>query len=186
LESRTVDAGERETEARAFHSFSLSRQLRPLYCVTEIRINWNAVIVRDTGNCGTTAATCDNDNSNGDYGRAIAQAVSRWLSTAAARVRSWSGQVGFVVDKVALGQVFSEYFGFPCQSSVHQLLHNHPHLSGAGTVGQKLPQYKGLSPTILAIKIMVIMMMIPTTTVIIRPAEIRQVALALETFVTAL
>jgi hypothetical protein len=22
--------------------------------------------------------------------------------------------VGFVVDKVALGQVFSEYFGFPC------------------------------------------------------------------------
>jgi hypothetical protein len=37
--------------------------------------------------------------------------------------------VGFVVDKVALGQVFSEYFGFPCQSSFHQLLHNHPHLS---------------------------------------------------------
>jgi hypothetical protein len=30
-----------------------------------------------------------------------------------------SGQVGFVVDKVALGQVFSEYFGFPCQSSFH-------------------------------------------------------------------
>jgi hypothetical protein len=35
----------------------------------------------------------------------------------------------FVVDKVALGQVFSEYFGFPCQFSFHQLLHNHPHLS---------------------------------------------------------
>jgi hypothetical protein len=30
-----------------------------------------------------------------------------------------SGQVGFVVDKVVLGQVFSEYFGFPCQSSFH-------------------------------------------------------------------
>jgi hypothetical protein len=28
----------------------------------------------------------------------------------------------FVVDEVALGQVFSEYFGFPCQSSFHQLL----------------------------------------------------------------
>jgi hypothetical protein len=28
--------------------------------------------------------------------------------------------VGFVVDKVALGRVFSEYFGFPCQSSFHQ------------------------------------------------------------------
>jgi hypothetical protein len=27
---------------------------------------------------------------------------------------SGSGQVGFVVDKVALRQVFSEYFGFPC------------------------------------------------------------------------
>jgi hypothetical protein len=26
------------------------------------------------------------------------------------------------VDKVALGQVFSEYFSFPCQSSFHQLL----------------------------------------------------------------
>jgi hypothetical protein len=59
-----------------------------------------------------------------------------------------SGQVGFVVDKVALGQVFSEYLGCPCQSSFHQLLHNHPHLSsGAGTIGQKWPQYKGLSPT---------------------------------------
>jgi hypothetical protein len=50
--------------------------------------------------------------------------------------------VGFVVDKVALGQVFSEYFGFPCQSSFHQFLHNHHHLSaGAGTIGQKWPQY---------------------------------------------
>jgi hypothetical protein len=50
--------------------------------------------------------------------------------------------VGFVVDKVALGQVFSEYFGFPCQFSFHQLLHNHPHLSsGVCTIGQKWPQY---------------------------------------------
>jgi hypothetical protein len=36
-------------------------------------------------------------------GRAIAQAVSRWLPTAAARVRARVWQVGFVVDKVALG-----------------------------------------------------------------------------------
>jgi hypothetical protein len=28
----------------------------------------------------------------------------------------------FVVDKVVLGQVFSEYFGFPCHSLFHQLL----------------------------------------------------------------
>jgi hypothetical protein len=34
--------------------------------------------------------------------------------------------VGFVVDKAALGQVFSEYFGFLCQS-FHQLLHHHNH-----------------------------------------------------------
>jgi hypothetical protein len=38
-----------------------------------------------------------------------------------------SGQhVGFVVDKAVLGQVFSEYFGFPCQS-FHQFLHHHNH-----------------------------------------------------------
>jgi hypothetical protein len=34
-----------------------------------------------------------------------------------------SGQVGFVVDKVAVEQVFSEYVGFPCQSSFHRILH---------------------------------------------------------------
>jgi hypothetical protein len=28
--------------------------------------------------------------------------------------------VGFVVDKVASGQVFSEYFGFPCQNRSFQ------------------------------------------------------------------
>jgi hypothetical protein len=28
-----------------------------------------------------------------------------------------------VLDKVALGQVFSEYLSFPCQSSFHQILH---------------------------------------------------------------
>jgi hypothetical protein len=45
--------------------------------------------------------------------------------------------VEFVVDKVALGQVLSEYFGFPCQFSFHQLLHIHHHTSsGPGTIGQ--------------------------------------------------
>jgi hypothetical protein len=77
-----------------------------------------------------------------DIGRAIAQAVSRWLPTAAARVRTRVWHVGFVSVKVALGPIFSEYFGFPGQSSFHQLLHNHPHLSsGACTIGQKWPQY---------------------------------------------
>jgi hypothetical protein len=44
---------------------------------------------------------------NKAQGRAIAHAVIRWLPTAAARVRALSGHVRFVVDKVALGQVFS-------------------------------------------------------------------------------
>jgi hypothetical protein len=54
--------------------------------------------------------------------------------------------MGFVVDKVALGQIFSEYFGFPCQSLFYQFLHNHQHLlSGAGTVvaaGPKVSPHK--------------------------------------------
>jgi hypothetical protein len=56
-------------------------------------------------------------------GRAIAQAVSRWLPG----FEPESGQVEFVVDKVALGQVFSENFGLPCQFSFHQILHPHYH-----------------------------------------------------------
>jgi hypothetical protein len=77
------------------------------------------------------------------YGRAIAQAASRRLLPLRPGFDPRSGHVGFVVDKVALGQVFSEYFGFPCQSSFHQLLHNHHHLSsGAGTIGQQWPTYQ--------------------------------------------
>jgi hypothetical protein len=50
---------------------------------------------------------------------------------------SGSGHVEFVVDKMAMGQVFSEYFGFPCQSSFHRLFHTHHHLSsGTGTIRQ--------------------------------------------------
>jgi hypothetical protein len=48
-----------------------------------------------------------------------------------------SGQVGFVVDKVALGRVFSEYFGFPCHSSFHKILHHHNH-PGQATIGQSV------------------------------------------------
>jgi hypothetical protein len=42
-------------------------------------------------------------------GRAIAQAVSRRPG-----FEPGSGRVGFVVDEVVLGQVLSEYSGFPC------------------------------------------------------------------------
>jgi hypothetical protein len=41
----------------------------------------------------------------------------------------------FVVDKVALGQVFSEYFGFPCQFSFHQLLQK-SFITGVCAIGQ--------------------------------------------------
>jgi hypothetical protein len=47
--------------------------------------------------------------------------------TGPAIVSRGGGQEGFVVDKVALGRVISEYFGFPCQSSFHQILDHHDH-----------------------------------------------------------
>jgi hypothetical protein len=75
---------------------------------------------------GDKAAGAEVDHSSpasAEVGRAIVQAVSRWLPTAAVRGSSPSLVMwDFVVDKVALGHVFSEYLGFPCQSSFHQLL----------------------------------------------------------------
>jgi hypothetical protein len=69
--------------------------------------------------------------------RVIAQAARCRLPTVAARVHTRLRDVGFVVDKVALGQVFTEYFGFPCQFSFHRLLHIQHHLSSeVGTIGQ--------------------------------------------------
>jgi hypothetical protein len=67
----------------------------------------------------------------------------------------------FVVDKVAPGQVSSEYFGFPCQihstiAPKNYLHHHHHHQSinqssGICTIGQMgkrlWPQYKGLIDT---------------------------------------
>jgi hypothetical protein len=50
--------------------------------------------------------------------------------------------MGFLMDKVALGQVFFEYFGFPCQFSFHRLLHTHHLSSGAGTIDQEWPTYQ--------------------------------------------
>jgi hypothetical protein len=54
---------------------------------------------------------------------------------------------------VALGQVSSEYFGFPCQSSFHQFAHLS---SEAGTIGQKWPPCRvdpvGLHPPLSKLK----------------------------------
>jgi hypothetical protein len=57
--------------------------------------------------------------------------------------------MGFVVNKMTLGQFFFEYFGFLCQYAFHRLLHNHHLLSsGAGTIGQTVAAVtSGLSLT---------------------------------------
>jgi hypothetical protein len=56
--------------------------------------------------------------------------------------------MGFMVDKVAKGQVFYEYFGFLCHS-FHRLLSTHHHpSSGAGTIDQIMAEVPtGLSLT---------------------------------------
>jgi hypothetical protein len=45
-------------------------------------------------------------------GRAMAHTVCRLLLTARTRVRSQEAHVGFVVDEVAMEQVFSQAFRF--------------------------------------------------------------------------
>jgi hypothetical protein len=56
--------------------------------------------------------------------------------------------MGFVVDKVALGQVFSEHFGFSCHYSFHKLFYTH-HISGTGAVGELVADIQsGLSFTL--------------------------------------
>jgi hypothetical protein len=82
-------------------------------------------------------------------GRAIAQAFSRRVPPRRPGFKPRSDHMGFVLNKVALGQVFSEYFRFPSQFSFHQLLQIHHHLpSGAGTIGQTVADVQsGLSVT---------------------------------------
>jgi hypothetical protein len=87
--------------------------------------------------------------------RAIVQAVSGWLPTAAVRVRVRAEHVVFVVDKVTLGKGVSEYFGFPCQLSFHQFLHQHNH-PGLAQEAYWWPQCRvdptGLHPPLLEFK----------------------------------
>jgi hypothetical protein len=84
-------------------------------------------------------------------GRAISQAVSRrGFPSRRPGFECRSGNVGFVADKVALGQGFFEYFGFPCQYSFHRLLHTHHLPFGAGKIGQLVADVpSGLSLTLL-------------------------------------
>jgi hypothetical protein len=51
----------------------------------------------------------------------------------------------FVVDEATLRQIFSEHFGFPCQS--FQLFHTHHHPSSeAGTIVADIPSRLSLTP----------------------------------------
>jgi hypothetical protein len=57
--------------------------------------------------------------------------------TAAVWVRARVRSCGICGGQSGMGQVFSEYFGFPCQLESHRLLHIHHNLSsGAGTIRQ--------------------------------------------------
>jgi hypothetical protein len=58
------------------------------------------------------------------------------------RLSTGSSHVGFVVDKVALGQVFSEYFGFHCKFAFHRLLHNHHNHLGLVQWAKQWPLYQ--------------------------------------------
>jgi hypothetical protein len=64
-----------------------------------------------------------------EIGRAVAQRLDAGFPPRRPGF-AYGQHVGFVVDKAALGQVFSEYFGFSCQS-FHRFLHyhNHPRLT---------------------------------------------------------
>jgi hypothetical protein len=57
-------------------------------------------------------------------GRAVAQAVSRWRPG----FEPWSGHMGFVVYKVALGQVFFEHF--PCHFIPPTAVHSSSFIRG--------------------------------------------------------
>jgi hypothetical protein len=70
-------------------------------------------------------------------GHEIAQAVSRRLPTAAARVRARVRSCGICGGQNDTGAGFLRILRFPCQFPFHRLLHNHPELtSGAGTIDQ--------------------------------------------------
>jgi hypothetical protein len=69
-------------------------------------------------------------------GRAIAQAVSRWLPTAAARVQSWVWSIGICGGQNGAGAGFLRVLRFPLPIFIPP---NSPssRSPGAGTIGQK-------------------------------------------------
>jgi hypothetical protein len=68
--------------------------------------------------------------------------------------------VGFVVDEVALGQVCSAYFGFPCQSSFRRLLTFIIYHTGLVHRPEVAAVPSGFSPTPLIIIIIIIIIIV--------------------------
>jgi hypothetical protein len=64
--------------------------------------------------------------------RAVAHVVCRCLPTGLSRIRGPVCDVGFVVDKAELGQVFSKHCGFLCQL-FQGLLYTQNHPSSAAS-----------------------------------------------------
>jgi hypothetical protein len=74
-------------------------------------------------------------------GRAIAQAVSRRLPTAAARVQTRVGTLDFVMDKSGAGAGFLRELRFPLLIYIPLCSAQSSSLSSeAGTIGQEWPQ----------------------------------------------
>jgi hypothetical protein len=88
------------------------------------------------------------------HGHAIAQAVSRWLPTAAVRGSRPGRHVGFCGGQSGARAGFLRVLRFPLPNSFHQLLQKIIIInqsSGICTIGQMgkrlWPQYKGLIDT---------------------------------------
>jgi hypothetical protein len=81
-------------------------------------------------------------NYTSQRGRAIAQVVNRWLFTSAGRASAQVSPVGFVVDKVALGQVFLKSPSvFPCQYHSTAAPYSLMYHLGDGQRTHKSPQF---------------------------------------------
>jgi hypothetical protein len=80
-----------------------------LYSDIHFKLDLTDCVTRSSSATATTGSAISNTVG---IGRAIAQAVTLRFPTAEARVQAQVSHVGFVVNKVALGQFLSEYFGF--------------------------------------------------------------------------
>jgi hypothetical protein len=100
---------------------------------------------RQPGNCSTF---CEDSLCTGGLKRLLLHEMGLYVAVpqlrrSVAGFPQWrpgfeprSGHVGFMIDKIALGQVFSEVLRLPLPFSFHRLLQFHHLSSGAGTIGQ--------------------------------------------------